>query len=306
MARKSRFYLERLTKSGILDDAGVLEAIVSPSSIQTRKFAWTITSPVQGEVAANGAVTAFAGGHLAKYDPDAVVEVIDPRTSTVAIRSEPNLQIASSQFVFLPEYATIAHRHIWNKITAHDFRDRFASLVRSRHRDFFVECELSPITDHRRFFQKITELESLSEIKATVKPPNPLFGPLWRDFSKYVRTRNADSVTIDERASPQKQLNSDLPAIVAEATGKADAMPDASRNAPLPIGDAAVLMAADGYGRGEITGIHNGASVVIRTSDDAVLLRLPADTPIPVLAEQTLRRVLQLNEERNLSHHEDT
>jgi hypothetical protein len=36
---------------------------------------------------------------------------------------------------------------------------------------------------------------------------------------------------------------------------------------PVPIGDAAILMAADGYGRGMVRGSHDGRLTIIRTTE---------------------------------------
>lgn len=303
MARLSRFYIERVSKAGRLTDDGIREAILDSTSVESRRFAWTITSPISGTTGDGSTAAEYIGGFLAKYEPDAVVEVIDEETKTVLLNPEPNMQVASAQFVYIPSHAALAHRHIWNKITAQDFRKRFSSLISSKFRDFFVECELRPITDYRQFYIKLAEMDTVRELKAKVNPPNPLFGPLWRELSQHIRSRNAKSLSVEESSASADGLNSQLPEVVRQSLAETPEQQQArARETPLPIEDAAIVMAADGYGRGEVTGVKEGASVVIRTSDDAVLLRLPADVSIEDLANQALTRVLQLNRERALEH----
>ena len=68
------------------------------------------------------------------------------------------------------------------------------------------------------------------------------------------------------------------------------------------VGDAAILMAADGYGRGKVIGIEQGEEGIIKTSDTQKSF-LHSKEPIP--SELTLKAKSQFDKvtkERDMQH----
>ena len=70
----------------------------------------------------------------------------------------------------------------------------------------------------------------------------------------------------------------------------------------IDIGDAAVLMAADGYGRGKIEGVTKGQSVVVSTKDKAIVLKLPVDVKPIELYDAVQRKLKSISDERYMGH----
>lgn len=68
------------------------------------------------------------------------------------------------------------------------------------------------------------------------------------------------------------------------------------------IADAAILMAADGYGRGRVRGSSQNEEVVIRTSDTQKSFLSPKDPDPSDLAIKTQNILSQLKDERGMDH----
>jgi len=68
------------------------------------------------------------------------------------------------------------------------------------------------------------------------------------------------------------------------------------------LGDAAVLMAVDGYGNAQITGKRDGSTVVVKTTDNAIQVKLDSDITPVQLAEAAIKEVVKVNASRKLRH----
>ena len=73
-------------------------------------------------------------------------------------------------------------------------------------------------------------------------------------------------------------------------------------HSPAPIGDAAVLMAADGYGTAEVIGRRGSETVVVKTTENAIQLKLDAEVTASELAAAVVREVVRLRSTRKLKH----
>jgi hypothetical protein len=68
------------------------------------------------------------------------------------------------------------------------------------------------------------------------------------------------------------------------------------------VGDAALLMAADGYGRGKVVGLEQGRTVTIRTSENQKSF-LHAKDPTPEeLFNAAHEEFSKINDTRQLDH----
>jgi hypothetical protein len=129
---------------------------------------------------------------------------------------------------------------------------RFGALIKNKYGGFFVECAVEPISDLRSFSLKLSKLDRIYSISATVSPPNPLFGPLWKDLKNYLEQRQTDRMKIEEESTENHKINTKLPAIVKEISEHK--LSETILPQEVDIGDAAFLMAADGYGSGLFKG----------------------------------------------------
>ena len=258
--RRGRYYLGRVVKLGSLDEDRLMDAILDAPTITVRSFRWTITDTLDRR---NGNLP-FVFGRLAKFHIEGHVTVVDTKTKSQVDAVTENLLAASSPFVYLPQHSGIAYLHVWDGIQQDVFPRRFKTLVEAAYDRFFVDCTIEPIADYQTFISKLSAIEVFHDISATVRPPNPLFGRLWGSLREYIVHRNADEVRVRETAENAPGLNTRLAQLMTLLLENPDFEPK-----EIPdITDAALLMAADGYGRGKVIGIRRDQEEIqIRTAD---------------------------------------
>lgn len=289
---KGTYYLSRIIKLGELDNDGLINSIKNPSIVKSGKFNWTITDVVDR----SKETKPFIFGNLSKYADEGEVKLIDETNKKQVNATAQDLLKASAPFVYLPDFSGIAYMHVWNEIDEQMFPKHFQGIIEAAYDGFFVRCELDPISDLRTFLEKLNALEKITEIKAKVHPTNPLFGRLWEELDDYVKSRNADQVEISEISS--SGLTSKLKEYISRL------LEDRKWNPadPAPIADAAMLMAADGYGVGTAIGIENGEEVKIKTSKTRKTFTF-SKTPIPDDLAKKARAIFEnVSLERDMKH----
>lgn len=302
MPRDVRFYLGRVIKLGRIDEAAVEAALVDPVSVRRGTSVYTFTDIV---VERDGASTKFIYAKLAKYTPQGSVDVVNPKEHVALPADVPNLLVAASAFIYLPAFSGIAYQHVWNKIARDQFEGAFGDLVTQKHEAFFAKSTIEPISDFRTFVQRVALLNKVYRIKADVRPPNPLFGPAWKSLLDYIKARNLGEVKVDESAADNRGVNTSLPVIAASADrGDLDEnrMVEISESTNGGITDAAVLMAADGYGRASVEGERANRKVVVRTSDNQVQFSFEGEPQPTELYEKSKEILARIDEERYLKH----
>lgn len=299
MAKKGTYYAGRVLKLGLLDQETLLASIKKPVSILNRGSAWTFINVEE----VNQSGHHFVFGRLTKFFPQGQVEVVDEATRSEVTQIEPNLVDASSPFVYIPEYSGIAFLNISSKITPSIFINRFSQIIEHTNKNFFVDCDIELISDLKTFAAKLATLDGIYRISAHISPPNPLFSPLWKTLEDYLRSRNTDRMVITEDASESEALDTELPALVAEASMQTEEIQYIPEE-EIAIGDAAILMAADGYGNGTIRGRRNEELVVIKTSETAMNFSFDK-TPEPYeLYLKVLAIFNKIKEQRHMEHGE--
>lgn len=292
--RRGRYYLARVVKTGGLDQEGLRTALVDAPTIPVGDALWTITDVVD----ASAKDTPFLFGRLSKYSKEGALTIVDPIAHSQLDATAENLLLAASPFVYLPDFSGIAYLHVWDGVQEEVFRRRFSQVVEEAHNRFFIGCEVDPVTDYRAFSTKLKELESISEIRAKVHPPNPLFGDLWRDLNNYIKERNASEVTVAERGDRGSGLNSKIVDLVSIILNKG--LHNASETAAIT--DAALLMAADGYGSGKVVGQKGHEQVIIRTSDTQKSFLHDKEPDIEELVAIVRQKFEKISEERDMTH----
>lgn len=291
--RRGRYYLGRVVKIN-LDQERLMNAITNAPIITIGKFDWTITDILDNR----GEEYPYIFGKLSKYAKDGHAKVIDEVNRSQIDADVPNLLEASSSFIYLPDCSGIAFLHVWNGIQEDVFPRRFKSVIEAAFDGFFVACDVEPISDYRAFTSRLKKLSHFTEFSATVYPPNPLFGRLWGSLNDYINSRNASEITVKEQTSKPKGLKSKIIELMDRIMDSPDYEPD---EAPA-IGDAAILMAADGYGRGKVIGIEKGDEVVIKTSDTQKSF-LHEKEPVPrELAIKAKSQFDRVSDERDMKH----
>lgn len=301
--KAARFYLSRVIKLGSkLDQDAFIAALRDPATVHYAEFFYTFTDIEELTVADSRYVV----GRMAKFLPEGEAGVVDTERHEATSTYVHNYLRAASRFVYVPDVSVVAYEHVWNEIDNRRFERVLPMLIREKYRDFFVQCSLEPITDIRTFIMRIARLEQITKIDATVNPPNPLFGPLWKSLRDYMSRRRAGEVAVREQARPAESLKSDLPTI-AQATpdGRTfsqENLREAIGRPELDITDAAALMAADGYGSARVQGREKGRAVTIRTRENQITFESSKDSSVEKLAEQTQRTVDAASARSGLRH----
>lgn len=300
MPTGARFYLSRVIKLGNLTNGGVIRAIQESATVQFRGVRYTFT-----DFQAFGPRDRPAGvyARLAKYRPEGTVEVVRPDVHSVGQESVENLIEGSSPFVYLPDFSGIAYKHVWNILERDQFGRIFCELIEANEQNFFGRCELEPVTDLRTFVTRLSRLEKITVLQAKVKPPNPLFGPCWEPLKEYVKKRRLEEVEIKEESATG--ISTKVAQIAEKMSrGSTSAMELHDLMEPLlsGVGDAALLMAADGYGSGKVVGVEETRTVTIRTSENQKSFVLDRDPNPEELFQKAQEHFGQINDERYLDH----
>lgn len=292
--RRGRYYLGRVVKTGQLNQEMLRTAIIEAPTVPVAGALWTITDTLDETHRKNP----FIFGRLSKYSREGQLTVVDPVAHSQVDATAENLLIAASPFIYLPDFSGIAYLHVWNGVQEEVFRRRFSRVIEEAHQRFFVGCEVDPVADYRAFVTKLTALEKILEIRAKVHPPNPLFGDLWRDLNEYIRQRNASEVVVAEKSDQESGLTTQIVALIRGILSKATGHIEK----PAAITDAALLMAADGYGSGKVIGQKENEQVVIRTSDTQKNFLHSKEPDVEELALIVRRKFETISEERDMGH----
>ena len=256
MSVESTYYLGRVNKLGQLNNEKLIETIQNPDSIISRNNGWTFIDVMKY---GNCIV-----GVLVKYRPEGQVNVIDKKEHSGKIKNQPDLIVAQSAFIYLPEYSGIAFQKVSNHIEPHMFANMFSKIIKETNMNFFVDCDVEMITDLRSFAKKISALDGIYKISAKIKPPNPLFGDLWEPLKDYLINRNTEVMKIEEESSKEKPLITSIlyyvNLILEEKLLK-------GLSKDIALGDSAILMASDGYGEGIVRGKQKDKFISIKTSE---------------------------------------
>jgi len=299
MSKQTRYYLGRVLKRGEMTSEKIVEAMRDPVTIEYRgtKYSFidfeTFESPGRGS-------GFFA--KIAKYKQQGAVGVVHEAQHASAETSVLNLIDAASAFVYLPGFSGLVYRHIWNSFPSDQFERVFKELVELRYQRFFVGCDIKPVVDLRTFVTRLSKLDRITELNATVMPPNPLFGPCWKSLFEYMKKRRLTEASIKEQADAGIETRlKDIATAVLQDRG-AQQMVELMEPLLGGVGDAALLMAADGYGRARVKGIEDNRVVVIRTSENQKSFMFEGDPNPQLLYEMTFDVFAKNSEERGLEH----
>jgi hypothetical protein len=237
-------------------------------------------------------------GNLVKYSKEGRVRIVDEPAKQQFEARAANLLEASAPFVYLPQYSGLAFLHVWNGIEAEVFPRRFKAIIEAAYENFFVDCTIEPVADYRAFLEKLRSLDRITELSAKVHPPNPLFGRLWGSLDKYVKKRKADEVAVRETAQNEKGLSTQLIVLIQNILSNPQYEPTQEPD----ITDAAMLMAADGYGTGKAVGNEGEQEVIVRTSDSQKSFLFEKEPQPELLATATRTHFERVSKERDMGH----
>jgi len=292
--RRGRYYLGRVIKLGTLDQVRLMDAIAGAATITVGKARWTITNVADNRDSSLPHVFA----KLAKFSQEGHVTVVDTSTKSEVDAIAANLLLASTPFVYLPEYSGIAYMHLWNGVENEVFVRRFKDIIEATYDHFFVHCTVEPVADYRAFSLKLQGLQRIRELSAKVHPPNPLFGRLWGSLNSYIKERNASEVKVSESQDEGIGLVTKIATLISSILDDPHYEPEEE----VAIADAAMLMAADGYGAGRVVGDQDGEEVIIRTSDTQKSFLFSKEPSPEELAKEAEKHFRRISKERDMTH----
>lgn len=296
MSRQSIYYIGRINKKGLLTKEILIKALLNPTPIIKRSMGWTFLD-VQ-EMSYENIIYYF--GRLVKYDPNALISIVDEDAKKEIQHMQPNMTLASSHFLYIPEHSGIAFQHLAGKIEYSIFMKRWADIIGASSDTMLASCEIEAISDLRTFATKLSKLSGINRIQAKVSPPNPLFGHLWKDLKEYLETRKTATLKLDEEGMINKTLKTDLTTHINGILNQTEEQPYSTDS--LPISDAAILMAVDGYGSGFVKGWQNKELVVIKTSETIRNFQYSSDPDSEELFKKTHRILEKIKAERRMKH----
>lgn len=261
MPQNATYFISRLIKVGELSHEDIIKSLENPQVVTARSSSYTVTDfSIQ-----HFNEFTYYSGRLTKFNSEGQVKVIDLNTKKEVDIIEPDLIIGASQFLYLPEFSCFVYQRIWNQIEMTTFSSQIRAIILSSKDYFMVDCKLEPVSDLKNFLSKVKRISIISEISATVNPPNPLFGHLWKSLEAYLRKRNLDELKLNEKAK-NKPINSNLLKLLVAIDSNLD-LEEIDPNT-IEIGDAAVLMSIDGYGSAKIVGKSGNKFITIRGKNE--------------------------------------
>jgi len=299
VTKQARYYLGRVLKRGELTAEKIALAVREPVTVEYRGTRYSF---IDYEVVGAAGLSGGFYAKLVKYKQQGAVTVVHEELHASQSAEVQNLIDAASQFVYVPQFSGIAYRHIWNSLPSDQFERVFKELIETKFQKFFTGCDIEPITDFRTFVTRLSKLDSIRELQATVMPPNPLFGPCWSSLAEYLRKRGLEEAKIEEHA--HNGINTKLQQIAGAVLTDVEPTSWPELMEPLldGVGDAAVLMAADGYGHGRVKGTEEGKDVIVRTSDNQKSFMFDADPNPGRLFEYAFDQLQRVSREQGLEH----
>ena len=244
----------------------------------------------------------FIYGRLVKYADD-TQDVVNEDNHTQGQSLTANLVKASSPFVYLPRFSGLCFLHVYNGIESETFPRRFKKIIEDarnlKYNDLLIGCDVDAISDYASFRNKIIMIKKITQIEATVSPPNPLFGRIWKSLKETLEKRNTSTLKINEESEKREGLKTNLHDLVNSI--EKNNISNYKQEVALP--DAAILMAADGYGTGKVAGEDNNGEIIeVRTRDVQKSFLFEKDPSPDFLARKANEEFIKVSEERKMEH----
>ena len=292
---KGRYYLSRIVKMGSLNNEVLIAAIKNAKVIETKNYGWALTDIVEEKL---GDIL-YIFGKLSKFKKNGEISIIDRESKMEVKGNVDDLSTAICPFVYFPSFSGIAYLHVWNQIQEDTFRIRFQEIMKKTNDQIFSKCELEQITDYRTFVARLNSLTQINELAATVHPPNPLFGRHWKSLKEHLIERNAETIKFQESTEKSGGLKTNIKSVFNAISNNTI---DEIANPNLSLIDSALLMAADGYGKGKIVGIENRKTIVIKTGENQKNFLFDKAPDHQRIAEETLDVLRSISNERRMEH----
>ncbi len=204
----------------------------------------------------------FAAGYLVRFKPVCEEEVVDDQSHRVTLEALSNRVSGKSSFFLHYRTGILAFHPASGKVSAAQFRQRFAQIFEEANERFMVQAELQLIQEEYGILEAIKQFDCIRRITISLHPSNPSNRHIWERTDERLKAMRAEKYREEY------------------ATNSAEGMlvPDEGE----VYGD--ILMAHDGYGKAEIEGVMDGKTSRASTEMTPVQASTPAvDDPETLL-----------------------
>ncbi|GMO41814.1 MAG: hypothetical protein Ta2F_17800 [Termitinemataceae bacterium] len=296
--REAVFYVGRVTKSGF-EKEDFVNALLDPKPFtDNNNYVWNIVAT--NELEYDG--IKYYYGKLNKANPNSTVKIMTNDYREEIEKDEPDMILCTSEFIYIPIYSGIAFQSIPNSIEQKKFKDVFQNIIETTLGGFFVECKINLIDDLVTFLKRLKQFDSISTIKVSVTPPNPMFGRFWESLRDYLQERNADKVLIKEISKQGKLISKLIELIEVLLRNEEKEIIEYLKLNKISLADAGILMSMDGYGNGRIDGKVGGEKLFIKTHERVLHFTVQKDInneDVFIKANNIFKRI---NNERHMEH----
>jgi len=299
MGKHYRYYLGRITKGGVLETKDLINAVMNPAIISKNLYHYTFTNMHYNKE------KNYIYGKLVKYTLESEIETVLPEQHKESSVYVAHKKESSSPFIIILDYMGIVYPHVWNNLLKEQFEKYFSELITEKHENFFVSCMIEPIVDLRTFVDRVSTLSRIEKINATVVPPNPLFGPVWEELKDYLNDRDTKELTVIEKSNHLDGIKTKVKKLMAYFLNEDLATNNGIeflKKQQYDMTDAAILMAADGYGRATLEGYNGNEKVIIKTKDNQKSFLYDKDPEEEDFYYFVLEEFKSINNERYLGH----
>lgn len=254
--KEDKYYFGRFNILGQLGNKKefIFKGLKTKKTTLKRSYSWGFFEIAEIKIDKDNFIT----GYLVKYKPITETEIVKEETHSLAEKNASNLVIAKSRFFLHIESNLIAYRATVKVISAKQFRESFVELFNSAYDDFFVDTEIQTIEEQFEILESIKEFSSISHVSIYLHPSNPRNTDRWKRVDERLKTLNVRSYKEEYDFNPNsKHIGND-----EEALSK-------------------IAMADDGYGKADITGVRDGETKTISTTDNPITTIAPSDTETP-------------------------
>ena len=299
MGKHYRYYLGRITKGGVLETKDLINAVIDPAIISKNLYHYTFTNMHYNKE------KNYIYGKLVKYTLESEIETVLPEQHKESSVYVAHKKESSSPFIIILDYMGIVYPHVWNNLLKEQFEKYFSELITEKHENFFVSCMIEPIVDLRTFVDRVSTLSRIEKINATVVPPNPLFGPVWEELKDYLNDRDTKELTVIEKSNHLDGIKTKVKKLMAYFLNEDLATNNGIeflKKQQYDMTDAAILMAADGYGKATLEGYNGNEKVTIKTKDNQKSFLYDKDPEEEDFYYFVLEEFKSINNERYLGH----
>lgn len=188
----------------------------------------------------------FLQGTLTKFSPIEDAEKVNTEDGTIFMDTDTNNVVAKSNFVLHVKSGLIAFRPMGSDITTHAFRKHFPEIIMESNSGMLIDTDLQIISEENDVFESLKDFQEIHKIKVTLHPSNPSNRHIWKAVDDDLHEQEVEEYNTEYKSKKGLKVTQG---------GKIY---------------SEIAMAADGYGKAEVSGIKDNEKKVASTYETPV------------------------------------